>query len=123
HEASMDLSRDIEYLVRSYQIPLLFLGIDPVTSLQLDQFSSTNGSKGMWMKEMLQRLRIPILLCPKDQRFARIPFFSLLVPMSGEARNNAALEQAINIADHQRVPIDLIHVSTGQDSESSQCPS
>lgn len=62
---------------------------------------------------------VPTLFIPTDRRLGQPPFSNLIVPVSGELKENLALELGLNIADEKAIPVDLIHISP--DSNQTKC--
>lgn len=110
HESLGDFLSDIMNALTQNQISLLVVRTDRVSFLNSD-FPFT------WEQEILEKVKVPILIFPNSRYLSKIPFESLLVPLSAEAGVNSALRYAFHIADDKQVPIDLIHVSEYQKLE------
>jgi len=75
---------------------------------------------GVHAQQLIHKSPVPVLLMPEQEEFS---WGSILVPMSGEIRQNAALELAIALAPQLEAPVDVIHVTPSdlQATEWSQC--
>lgn len=104
HESVGYFLNDIMKCLEQNKISLLLLRSDRV-SFSNSAFPFT------WEQEILEKAHVPILIYPSIRYLSKVPFESLLVPLSAEARLNSALKYAFYIADDKKVPIDLIHVS------------
>jgi hypothetical protein len=62
-------------------------------------------------QRILAEVAVPILLLSCRRGVLKIPFLSLFVPMSGEARASPALEWSIEFANERHLPVDLLHVT------------
>jgi len=67
-----------------------------------------------WKVELLEGCETPILIVPANYGLKNGGFDSFFVPMSGEARDDAALDWAIRKGHELHVPVDVFHVSSGE---------
>jgi nucleotide-binding universal stress UspA family protein len=59
--------------------------------------------------ELIEQAPFPVLLFP-DGYSKKVPWRSILVPMSGELRTNRALDLAISLGNKSHCPVDIVHV-------------
>jgi hypothetical protein len=70
------------------------------------------------MPLVLEKAPCPVFLFPPAVDFEVQPIQSFLVPLSGEERASEALKFALSISERLEIPVDLIHVTTDDRSQS-----
>jgi len=75
---------------------------------------------GLQTQELIHQSPVPVLLLPDQREWA---WDSVLVPMSGEIKQNSALEVAVSMANQLNIPVDVIHVAPSSVEAAQQCAS
>ena len=103
------VKEEVAKLIQEHSINLLLIQYDP------QHFDSGNLSHDHILikqkKELIEFCSIPVLLVPVSLSMQVKPFFSLVVPMSGERKGCESLDIAIQLGNDLDLPVDLVHVS------------
>lgn len=77
-------------------------------------------AQGAWRLDaacLSQCSSVPVAYLPDDRLLPDPPFASVLVPMSGEGKENEALASGLMLASTCKLPVDVVHVSGGEKPE------
>ena len=107
HAWTGDRLSDFLDAVETYDIGLVVLGLE-TTILGISSAPLS------LEKDILEQCPVPILLTPSRRSLQRIPLESLLVAVSGERKNNEALDVAIHLANTAQIPVDILHVTPAE---------